>query len=64
MSTTPAKASEPATPTPTPISEEMSGRLAESSEPSITMSTMAAMSRPMTSPGPISPSTPLAISDE
>ncbi len=32
MSTTPEKASEPATPTPTPISDEISGRLAESSD--------------------------------
>ena len=39
MSTTPEKAREPATPTPTPRIEESSGRAAGSNEPNMTMRT-------------------------
>ena len=64
ISTTPENASEPATPTPTPTSEEMSGMTAGRNAPSMTTSTTAAMSTPAISPGPMMPSVELAISVE
>ncbi len=56
MSTTPENASAPATPTPTPISDDSSGTSAGSRRASMTIRTIAAMMTPMISPGPMSPS--------
>ncbi len=64
MSTTPENAMEPATPTPTPTREVISGATAGRRARNITRSTIAAMTTPTTSPGPTIPSIEVALVDE
>ena len=63
MFTMPENDSEAVTPTAMPTSAVTIGRAAASSDPSVTISTIAAKIRPIASPTPNSSGTPWASSD-